>query len=222
MEVSSVINSTSAKAEQDRTKLSGDFDQFLRLLTTQLQNQDPLSPMDSTEFTNQLVSFSQVEQQIRTNDYLNKQLTLQSLNLTSLGLGFIGLDIEMAGSFFRADGTKPSSMSYEMPDGVASASLSIIDENGTVVYSQKPDTGAGKHVLLWDGKNNEGQPVPAGTYELRVGALDAKQKSLTVTTNVPGHVDGIESGEDGNIVLLVGDRKVAITDVRRASESAGM
>lgn len=200
------------------TQLNQDFDDFLTLLTTQLKNQDPLSPMDSTEFTNQLVSFSQVEQQIRSNDTLDQLLTMQTLNLTALGLSFIGKDVEVTGETFKADGTKTLTLGYDMPDGVKTGTVSIVDKDGKVVFSQAAVLTAGRQNLQWDGKDNNGNPVPEGTYELRVAALDAENKSLNVTKYVPGFVESLESLADGALVLVVDGKQVSLADVRKVSQ----
>jgi flagellar basal-body rod modification protein FlgD len=220
MAVSGVNNNTQTASQTSTTQLNQDFDQFLRLLTTQLQNQDPLSPMDSSEFTNQLVQFSNVEQSIKTNSFLEKLLTMQTLNLTALGVSFIGKDVEVAGKFFQADGTKPVTMSYEMPAGAAEGTISILDEDGNVVFTQAADLTAGRHNLTWDGMNTSGNPVPAGKYELRIGAQTSTDAALNVTTFVPGHVNGLESAADGSLMLNVDGNLVNMTDVRKISEPA--
>jgi flagellar basal-body rod modification protein FlgD len=219
MAVSGVNNTaTQTQSQASTTALNQDFDQFLRLLTTQLQNQDPLSPMDSAEFTNQLVQFSNVEQSIRTNSFLEKLLTMQTLNLTALGVSFIGKDVEVAGKYFQADGVKPVNMSYEMPAGATEGTISIVDANGNVVFTQNADITPGRHNLAWDGKDTSGNAVPAGKYEIRIGAQTSTEAALNVTTFVPGHVNGLESADDGSLMLNVDGNLVNMTDVRKISE----
>lgn len=210
------INQTAASTAS--TQLNQDFDDFLTLLTTQLQNQDPLSPMDSTEFTNQLVSFSGVEQQIRSNDTLNKLLSMQTLNLTAVGLSFIGKDVEISGEKFANDGTGSSALAYVMPADVKTGTVTITDKDGNVVYTAQADLTEGRHDFVWDGKTTGGAVAPAGTYQLNVAALDANKTSLVVTKYVPGHVDSLESMEDGSLVLVVDGQRVALSDVRKVSE----
>lgn len=219
MEVSSATGTTTTAASNDLATLSNDFDEFLNLLTTQLKNQDPLSPMDSTEFTNQLVMFSQVEQQIKANDTLENLLTMQTLNLTALGVSFIGKDVEVAGdTFITADAGASVAMSYAMPESASSATISILDEDGNVVYSQAAELSSGRHDFVWNGKDNSGNPAAAGTFEVRIGATGTEGKSLNVTTYVPGHVNGLESADDGSLMLVIGDEKISITDVRKIFE----
>ncbi len=210
----------SATQSKDSTALSGNFDQFLRLLTTQLQNQDPLSPMDSTQFTNQLVSFSGVEQQIKGNDYLNKLLTMQTLNMTALGVSFIGKDVQVASSQFSADGVKPVDMAYSLPSAASAGTISITDADGKVIFSKDADLTAGNHDFTWDGKDSDGNVAPAGTYTIKVSATDSAKTALNVTTYVPGHVSSLESADDGTLLLNVGGQSVPLTDVRKISEAA--
>jgi flagellar basal-body rod modification protein FlgD len=197
-------------------QLNQNFDQFLMLLTTQLKNQDPLSPMDSTQFTNQLVSFSGVEQQIKMNSNLEKMLAMSSASQTTLGLSYIGLNVDTLGSDFKYFGTGYVKTAYTLPSNAAVTKVSIVDQNGHVVYSQDGESSAGKHDFVWDGKDEYGQDVPPGKYSLRVGAVDQDQKTLTVTTTVPGRVEGIEGTESG-IMLLINDEQVPMSDVRRAT-----
>lgn len=220
MDISTILaaaNPDSSKTSTSTSKLGADYNQFLSLLTTQLKNQDPLSPMDSTEFTNQLVQFSNVEQSIRSNDYLQKLLSLQSLNLTSIGLSYVGLDVQMPGNKVEFDGESSAALYYKMPANVAQATLSIIDKNGAVVYSSEPDKTAGEHTFVWNGKDFNGDTVPAGIYEIRVGAADTSSKAMAVDSFVTARVTGVQSEDDGNVSLVIGNQLVPVTNVRRAT-----
>lgn len=218
--VSPTVTTPQAESTADRVSLSNDFDDFLLLLTTQLQNQDPLSPMDSTEFTNQLVQFSNVEQQIKSNEYLENLLTMQTLNLTALGLSYIGKDVEVAGETFETTGGTNVDMSYDMPNTASSSTLTIKDENGNTVFTQAADLTAGLHKFTWNGMNQSGNPVPAGEYTINISALDSENVSLNVITYVPGHVDSLESSEDGSLMLGINGQQIPITDVRKVSQAS--
>ena len=198
--------------------LNQNFDQFLKLLTTQLQNQDPLSPMDTAQFTNQLVGFSQVEQQLKSNDTLNKLLTMQTINMTSLGVSFIGKDVQVAGSSFNATGSGSVDLAYSLPSTAASGSISIKDSSGNVVFTKATDLSSGTHEFVWDGKETDGTTAPAGTYTMKVSAQDSSGAALNVTGFVPGHVSGVETADDGTLMLNVGSSLVPMTDVRKISD----
>ncbi len=216
---SAQVQTNATKNATASTQLNQNFDDFLKMLTTQLQNQDPLSPMDTAQFTNQLVQFSQVEQQLRGNDTLNQLLAMQTLNMTALGVSFIGKDVEVTGDTFTTDGTASTSMSYTLPEASTSGTISILDANGDTVYSEDAAKTAGTHDFVWDGKNNNGNMAPAGTYTLKVSAGNATTTSLNVTTYVPGRVTSLESADDGTLVLNVNGVKVPLTDVRKISEA---
>ena len=210
------IAAQSAASQAQKAQLNQDFDDFLTLLTTQLQNQDPLEPMDSNEFTNQLVQFSQVEQQLATNDLLEDMRALSVLNTTQLGLGFVGMDVEVTGDSFQYSGQGPVDLGYALPAASKDTTISIKNADGETVYSVDGETSSGIKSFQWDGKNKDGFAVPAGDYTIEVSALNEAGKSLIVPTSVPGRVDGIESDDSGEVLLLVGNQKLSISDVTRA------
>lgn len=220
MEVTSSTTTTNSASTSSGTQLNQDFDDFLLLLTTQLQNQDPLSPMDTNEFTNQLVQFSQVEQQISTNKNLENLLAMQTLNMTALGVSFIGKFVEVYGDSFTTDGTSPTTMSYVLPDEASSGTLTIKNANGDVVYSKSTETTAGRHDFVWDGLDKDGNVAPAGDYTITVTALDSENQSMSVATSVPGFVSGLESADDGSLMLVINGKKVPLTDVRKIALSS--
>ena len=214
--LNTVLNQTQKTATSKAT-LSTDFNQFLTLLTTQLQNQDPLNPMDSSEFTNQLVQFSQVEQSINTNQKLDNLLSLQLSNVAGMSLGYVGMDISYVSSEANFDGAAPVKVSYSLGKQASIAKINILNESGNVVYSADASKESGKHDFTWDGTMTNGLKAPKGTYTVRVDALDGDSKSITTTTVVTGRVRGIET-QDGVINLLVGDRAVPMSNVLNASQ----
>jgi flagellar basal-body rod modification protein FlgD len=220
MEVNGVQTAAAPATSGSRSSLNANFDQFLKLLTTQLQNQDPLEPMDTKDFTNQLVQFSGVEQQIKTNERLESLLSTQSLNLTALGVSFIGKDVEIAGKNFSYGGTGEVPLSYFMPSTATAGTITIVDAQGNTVFSKPAELSRGIHSFKWDGKDSTGQAVPAGKYEIKMSALGQAGASIKPTTYVPGFVSGLESTETGELMLNVGDLRVSISDVRRIFQSS--
>lgn len=201
-----------AATQASATSLGNDFDQFLTLLTTQLQNQDPLDPLDSTEFTNQLVQFSQVEQQIAQNERLEEIVGLQRASTINNAIGFIGKEVRYEGSQFSYDGSSELEMSYFLVENSAQTQISILDQSNNVIRSFSGSTAAGEHLLDWDGLDNDGNPVPPGQYELQVGAQDAEGRAVQTSSLVPGRVSGVEV-IDGQVVLVMDDLIVGIDTI---------
>lgn len=202
--------------KSDIGTLSQDYSTFLKLLTTQLKNQDPLEPTDTTEFTNQLVSFSQVEQQIKTNDNLKNMLALNALNVTSLGLGFIGLEVQSFGDTAQFNGTDGINFGYEVPAGTSSVNIKLLDKDGSVIYDNAGDAAIGKNIFAWNGKGTDGVVATPGSYTIKVTLTGEDGKQTAATTTAPGTVTGIESDGMGSILLLIGDEKIPITDITNA------
>lgn len=198
--------STSAGAS-----LAGDFDQFLTLLTTQLANQDPLSPMDTTEFTNQLVLFAGVEQQIASNENLEELISLSGGNQAVQAVSYIGKRAEANGNIFQLtdDGAE---IGYNLASEAKTATILIFDENDQVVFFEPVDTTAGSHNFEWDGLGSNDVQLPPGVYSFAVSAVDDNDASVDTTTSVTGIVDGVEVREEG-VILTVGDTEMLLDNV---------
>jgi flagellar basal-body rod modification protein FlgD len=197
--------------------LAEDFTQFLTLLTVQLQNQDPLSPMDSTEFTNQLVAFTQVEQQINSNEKLDSLIALGLSESMSNAQSYVGNDISYISSEFYFDGS-PQVLRYSLPEDAQTATMRIYNEAGGLVYEEDVSGMSGAHDVTWNGQLTGGGIASDGTYEIVIDALDANNESIDATTVVTGQVSGVES-QSGQIYLLVGERAVALGNVLNSSIS---
>jgi flagellar basal-body rod modification protein FlgD len=217
------VTAGTAINQQNRTltgaqSLASDFSSFLQLLTTQLQNQDPLSPMDSTEFTNQLVQFSAVEQQININSKLDSLVSLGLGNSMSSAIGYVGKDVSYISSEFNFDGTRPIEMNYAYSGAkeAVNSKIRIYNEEGDLVFETNASTNSGKNDFTWDGKDNEGNLVEAGTYEIKIDALDIDGKSVDSTIVVTGNARGIET-QNGLIFLLIGERAVSLGNVINVS-----
>lgn len=197
-------------------QLAEDFDQFLQLLTTQLQNQDPLSPMDSTEFTNQIVQFSQVEQAINSNQKLDSLLALQVGGAATSALGYVGLDVSYISAELPYDGETPIDVRYSLDGNAFQSRINIFDEAKNLVYTQEASITDGVHDFRWDGRDQVGQQLPQGTYVITVDAFDGEDVKVPTETVVRGRVKGIES-QDGVVYALVGERAVPIPNILNAS-----
>ncbi len=202
-----------SKAKLDGAKLAGDFNSFLKLLTTQLQNQDPTAPLDTNQFTNQLVLFSQVEQQLQTNKNLETLITDSSASSVQQGLGYIGKAVDAAGDKGVLTG-KSAVFAYSLPQDAQSVDVSILDDTGQAVFSGTGAKKAGKNLVVWDGVNSfNGANMPDGTYQIVITAKDAKEEKIDATTYTTGRVTAAELDKDGNTILNIGDTKVPLKDV---------
>jgi flagellar basal-body rod modification protein FlgD len=137
--------------------------------------------------------------------------------MTALGVSFIGKTVEVTGDTFAHTSGAGSTMSYVMPDDASTATITIKDENGDVVYSTDAEKSAGRHDFTWDGLDKNGNIAATGKYTVTVTALNEEAQSLSVTTSVPGYVSGLESDDDGNLMLVINGEKVALTEVRKIS-----
>lgn len=192
--------------------LADDFSQFLKLLTVQLQNQDPLSPMDSNEFTSQLVQFTQVEQAINTNTKLDDLVLLQIDNATTAALGFIGKEVQYVSSDLPLTEGVPATIRYSLDSDASVAQINIFDEEGNLVQSVPAEKTAGVHEFIWDGKDLVTQDLPTGTYTISIDAIDASDDAVETTVVVQSLVKGIEQ-QNGIVYALVGDRAIPTTSI---------
>jgi flagellar basal-body rod modification protein FlgD len=209
------VSATSTPATSQATKstpttgFGTNFNSFLTLLTTQLKNQDPMSPLDTNQFTQQLVSFSQVEQAINTNTKLDNLISLQSTSEAISSLPLVGKTVEYDGAT-AVLGDGGAKFSYTMPSGAASAVLSITDANGKTVWSGQGDATSGRHDVNWDGRDVNGSALPPGNYTLAVNAFAADKSPVTATITAYGPVSGIEL-QSGQPLMNVGGLRIPTT-----------
>jgi flagellar basal-body rod modification protein FlgD len=205
------INAATAQNAQARQSLSGNFDTFLRLLTTQLQYQDPLEPLDATKFTEQLVSYSQVEQQINTNANLEALIAMQRSAAGANAVGYLGKTALTQGDASSLD-AGGASWRYALPADAATVQLRITDANGNVVRTLAGSTTLGAHDFTWDGQNSGGVAMPAGAYRLVVVAKDASGADMPYSVWGLGTVKELDmSGLEP--LLTIGTRKVSLSQI---------
>lgn len=216
MEVSPTTNVANSAATGAAKTLAQDFDTFLTLLTSQLQNQDPLEPMDSSEFTNQLVQFSSVEQAIQTNKNLESLLSLTNANTSSSALGYLGKEVTVSGN--AADLTDTGAVwAYHLAPGATASSIAVKDATGKVVYAQDGADTSGQHIFAWDGKDNTGNALPPGTFTLSVAAVDSEQSPVIADVFATGTITGVDLSDE-DPVLSMGSVRTALSDVVSVSE----
>ena len=181
--------STSANAA---ASLSSNFDTFLTILTAQIQNQDPLEPMDSSKFTEQLVQFSGVEQQIKSNSQLETLVKATNSNAGATLSGYLGqqAEIDSAGAQFNGDTVH---WHYALPSDAAKTTITVTDAAGKVLYSKTGETAKGSHDFDWNGELNSGGAAPDDQpYWINVVAEDANGATIKPVHSLTTTISGVD------------------------------
>jgi len=197
--VAGITEQARVQASSTASGMSEDYEMFLRILVTQMQNQDPLSPMDATEYVSQLATFSQVEQLTNANAKLDEMSSVLVGGMARLDLGYIGMDVEAKVSEFKADG-KPIDFRY-VTDGADSVEIVITDREGNVVRTVTGESGAGEQRFTWDSKDDSGSLVDEGSYRIEIKALDKDGKQVSSVISMTGLVSEVIT-ENGLSVLV--------------------
>lgn len=205
------------QASKAQNTIAGSFDTFLSLLTTQLKNQNPLEPLNTNEFTAQLVQFAGVEQSIQTNRNLESLLSLTTASTLTSAVNFIGKTITAEGVTAEFDGAQ-AAWAYSVPEDSPDAELTIYNAAGHVVFNEKTTLQAGNQTLTWTGRTTDGTQAPAGTYRIAISARNAEGNALTVNTTVTGVVDGVDMTE-AEPYLTVNGNKVKFSAVKSVIET---
>lgn len=198
---SATQQSVGAQAAQAGSMMAGaDFNMFLKLLTTQMQNQDPLDPMDTSEYTQQLVQYSQVEQSIQQTGVLRDILSRLSAADMAQASAFIGREAQFDTNIAGLSGN-PAEWSYTLPREAASITAVVKDSGGRVLAEQALQAGTGGR-LSWDGMLPEGVAAPHGSYSLTLEAIDASGTAVPAIVRSVGVVDSV-TAVSGNVMIGV-------------------
>jgi flagellar basal-body rod modification protein FlgD len=200
---SSSSSSGSAANALASQQIAGNFQSFLTLLTTQLQNQNPLSPLDTNQFTQQLVEFAGVQQQLNTNDSLATLVSLQQTAQSTQALGFVGKTAVVNGSTAALSN---STATWELTVPSASdVNITIANSSGQAVFSGTYSVAAGNNQpFTWDGKGNDGTLWPDGNYTMTATAKDSSNNSVAVTTQVQGVVTSVDLTKSPPLLTIDG------------------
>jgi flagellar basal-body rod modification protein FlgD len=192
--------------------LADNYQTFLTLLTTQLRNQNPLEPMNANEFTQQLVQFSSVEQQLKTNDTLSSLLSMvKGFNVTN-ALNFVGATVTADGSMAKFSGGR-AEWKLETPRAAREATIEIRDRTGAVVFSETKALPAGSQTYSWDGRTTTGGTALEGDYTIAIKAVDTANAQMVVKTEISGQVTGVDvSG--ATPILQIGSIQIAMDKVK--------
>jgi flagellar basal-body rod modification protein FlgD len=204
---SNTASDTSNAAKQ----LSSNFSTFLTLLTTQLKNQDPTSPMDSNTFTQQLVMYSQVEQQIDTNNNLQTLIGQGTTSASATAATYLGKKVSVTnGNASLTGGT--AAWTYNLGTASATTQLAITDSKGRTVFTANGENTSGDHSFTWNGQDMSGNQLADGTYKLSVTAADSAGSTVTTSVASAGTVSQIDM-TSGTPKLVVGNMELGPGDV---------
>jgi flagellar basal-body rod modification protein FlgD len=216
MDVTSVNSATTKTSTAAApSKISSDFDTFLRMLTVQMQNQDPLKPIDSADYAVQLATFSGVEQQVRTNQLLAEmQGKFQQLGMSEMA-SWIGKEARSAAPV-RYDGS-PVTLSPNPAAGADRAVLVVKDAQGNLLAREEIPVSTAPY--QWLGAGVDGAPLPPGTYAIALESLNGER--VISTTPVEHYARVIEAkggGTTGTRLVLEGGAEVLASDVTALRE----
>lgn len=205
------VATTKSVSNLSRSTIADNFDTFLSILTTQLKNQNPLDPLDTNQFTQQLVQFTGVEQQLKTNDFLEALLMNTQNGFRADAVSYIGKQVSASGKTGELkDGG--ALWAYNAEAAVANANVTIKDATGSVVYTETGSLNAGPGTFMWDGMGSDGNKRPDGIYTIEIQGTNVAGNGVAVSTSSVGIVTAVDfSGAEP--MLTVGKNKVALKDV---------
>lgn len=215
------INGYSATTSQKQLTRESTLgkDEFLNLLVTQLQYQDPLNPMDNTEFTAQLAQFSSLEQLSNISEKFDELTRSQTALNNTQAVSYIGQTVLAEGNGVQFNGTAPVDCIFELEGAAAETDVSIY--NGSGQFVRTVDAGAldsGQQTVSWDGRDQQGNRAPAGHYYFEILAVDAEDRTIAAKTLTRGKVTGV-TFRSGNAYLTAAGKEIAIHDIREVSTS---
>jgi flagellar basal-body rod modification protein FlgD len=205
----SLASSSSSNSSSTSSTLS--TDDFLQLLVTQLENQNPLDPENTTDFMNQLVSYASYSQQESTNNSMSQLVSSMNSLLASNGIGYIGQTIEAKGDTTTLQDGQ-ATWGYSLTSDAQNVSISVQDQDGNTVWTGSGETSEGSHTFTWDGTTSSGSTAPDGDYTISVSATNSDGTSVLDYTSVIGTVTGVDSSS-GTPQLIVGDTTVDLSNV---------
>lgn len=200
---------TAPKTAKTGGGITSDFTTFLKMLTTQMQNQDPLNPIDSTDYAAQLATFSGVEQQVRTNSLLADLGTQFGLMGMAQLAGWVGQEARSAGPVWM--GGAPVSVQIEPAKGATRAVLVARDAAGNIAAREEVPVTAGAY--QWLGGDTAGNPLPAGAYRLTVESWNGDKQLTTTAVQSYARITEARNGPDGVTLVLQGGISVKATEV---------
>lgn len=213
---SSTAQATNSSASQ---QLAGNFDTFLQLLTTQLQNQNPLDPLDTNQFTEQLVEFASVEQQIDMNTNLQTLISMQQTTEATSALQLVGSTVTVSGDTATLSNATNTPATWSLTTSTpATGTVTITSAAGTTAYTGTVSLNAGTQSYTWSGQGTNGQTWPDGNYTLSITATGASGQTVSVTTQIQGTVSGVNTSANPP-TLTVNGQSVQLSNVTSITKS---
>jgi flagellar basal-body rod modification protein FlgD len=210
--VTSATKAATSSTGVDKNTLAGNFQTFLTLLTTQLKNQNPLDPLDTNQFTAQLVQFAQVEQQLKSNDQLGALVSLQQTAQNTAALEFVGQKVGVAGSTATLSNGK-ATWKLDVPKPTT-GTIKIASATGQTVYTGTYSMNAGSQPFVWDGKDASGLQWPDGNYTISVTAQDASGQPVAIPTEIEATVDSADLTKSPPVLSIAG-QNYTLDKIRR-------
>lgn len=192
--------------------IADNFQTFLTLLTTQLQNQNPLDPLDTNQFTQQLVQFAGIEQQMKGNDALTSLVSIEKSAASTQALVFVGQDVAVDGSTAQFNGS--ATWNLKAPADANTTITITSATTGQTAYSGPFKIGAGNASFVWDGKGNDGTSWPNGAYKMTVVGTDSSGANVAISTEVQGVVDSVDLTANPPL-LSIGGQNYTTDQIKR-------
>ena len=209
--VSGTSTASGSDLGNSRKTIADNFDTFLQLLITQLKNQNPLEPLDTNQFTQQLVQFTSVEQQLKTNEFLEAMMQSSQNTANAQAVSYVGKTVTASGATTDLlDGA--ANWIYRVDAAAENTNITIKDASGNVVYTENLSLAAGTDQIVWDGTTSSGTQLTSGRFTITIDARDGNGKYVPVTTEMQGVVDGVDvSGSEP--FILIGDLRIPLSSI---------
>ena len=216
---STAASGSAADLASGTSSYQTEYQSFLTLLTTQLKNQDPTAPLDPNQFTTELVQLTGVQQQLLSNQLLQSLVNDGPSSGVTSAVSLIGQTVTAASASANLS-NGAATWNYDLPEAASSATLSIANATGTVVWSgSAPSFSQGDNTFTWNGRNSAGQQLPdGGPYTLSLAATDASGVSITPTISVQGTATSVQSA-NGTTSVTVDGSQVPVSSITRVGGS---
>ena len=225
MEIDSTSSGANALGGNGVGEASTDFDRdaFMQLLVTQIRNQDPMDPMDTRDMMAQLTQLTSVEHLIGIEQGV-QTLGVASASIANAQVaGFVGKTVTADASSLRLEEAGSAAGAFELDGRASNVTVTIRDEEGRVVRTMEleGDRFAGTHRYEWDGMDDSGTRLPEGRYRVEVSATDGEGQPVGADTEVRGTVTGVSYEHGYPELILDGEHKILMGDVRRVDDGPG-